>query len=240
MNQESRKNFEEKVSYLARFLPGMTVTDQGTFLSVDCGLPSDTFNVTVIRNLSAPAEVLALSVDHFTSKGFPMALWYWESEGDKAGLSELLRHGLSLAETNTAMSVELSKIKRAAPPVDGLEIKRAVTAGDLLHVGEMMLALFGDSEEGRSVFRYYQHLSGYPLSRFPAMHFYLGTLHSTVVATGMLFVGSQTVGLYDIATRPQYRKRGIGSAILQYLLEEAGTSHCRSCVLQASQDGLGI
>ncbi len=143
MNLEVRKNFEEKVSYHARSLPGMTIKDQGNFLSVDCGLPSDTFNVTVTRNLSAAAEVLTLSVDHFTSKGFPMALWYWENEIDKAGVSELL-------------------------------------------------------------------------------------------------IGSQTAGIYDIATHPEYRRRGIGSSMFQYLLLDACTSQHRFCILQASHDGFRI
>jgi len=75
---------------------------------------------------------------------------------------------------------------------------------------------------------------------FPAMHYYLGTLHHTVVATGMLFVGSETVGIYDVATCDAYRRRGIGSAMFQHLLEDARTCNRRFCVLQASEDGLGI
>ena len=240
MNQDVRLNFEEKVSYLARTLPSMTVTDHGHFLSVDCGLPSDTFNVTVIRELSAPAQVLALGVDPFTSKGFPMALWYWESDRDQAGMAALLQHGLVLAETNTAMAVELSEIKSTSAPIVGLEIKQVETANDLLEVGKMMLALFGDSEEGRTVFTYYRQLSDHSLSAFPAMHFYLGRLEGMVVTTGMLFVGSQTVGIYDVATRAPYRKRGIGSAMFGRLLQEACTFQHRRCVLQASPDGLGI
>ena len=44
MHQEARKNFEEKVSYIARTVTGMTVTDQSSFLSVDGSLPSDMLN----------------------------------------------------------------------------------------------------------------------------------------------------------------------------------------------------
>ena len=72
------------------------------------------------------------------------------------------------------------------------------------------------------------------------MHYYLGTLHDAVVATGTLFVGSETVGIYDVATCNAYRRRGIGSAMFQHLLEDARTCNRRFCVLQASQDGLGI
>ncbi len=51
MHLDVCKNFEEKVSYVARRINGMVVDDQINFLSVDCGLPSDTFNVMVVRDL---------------------------------------------------------------------------------------------------------------------------------------------------------------------------------------------
>lgn len=240
MHYEIRKNFEEKASYFARSLPGMTVTERDSFLSVNCGLPSDTFNVTVVRDLSAPSELLTLGVDSFTSKGFPMALWYWESDVDNADISSLLQRRLTHAETSIAMYVDLSEIRQSSSSIEGLEITRVVTSSDLLHLGTIMLKLFGDSVEGRAVLAYYQRLSGHPLSAFPAMHFYLGTFHGMPISTGTLFVGSQTVGIYDIATLPEYRKRGIGSAMFQYLLDDACASPHRLCVLQASQEGYGI
>lgn len=115
-----------------------------------------------------------------------------------------------------------------------------MTASDLLQVGNGLAALFGDSEEAGQVLVYFQRLCEHPLSMFPAMHFYLGTLHRTVVATGMLFVGSETVGMYDVATSIAYRRRGIGSAMFQHLLKDACSCNRHSCVLQASRDGLGI
>ena len=239
MYQAVRKNFEEKVSYIARMISGMTVTEQSSFVSVDCGLPSDTFNVLVVRDMAARAQMLA-SIDHFTSKGFPLAVWFWESDFDQAGSSVFIQHGLESAEINTVMFTDLSELQIAPLHIEGLEIKRVVTASDLLQVGNVLAALFGDSEEAGQVLAYYQRLCEHPLSMFPAMHFYLGTLHRTVVATGMLFVGSETVGIYDVATCDAYRRRGIGSAIFQHLLKDACTCNRRFCVLQASQDGLGI
>src|SRR5215813_10590755 len=83
-------------------------------------------------------------------------------------------------------------------------------------------------------------LSKYEMSRFPAMRHYLGIYHDEVVATGTLFIGSETAGIYDIATRVEYRHRGIGSAMFAHLLKEAEDSHHRYAVLQASEDGIGI
>jgi ribosomal protein S18 acetylase RimI-like enzyme len=90
------------------------------------------------------------------------------------------------------------------------------------------------------VFAYFQELSTYPLCMFPAMRYYLGTFHGKVVAIGTLFVGTQTVGVYDIVTHNDYRRRGIGSAMFQRLLKDACAENRRFCVLQASKDGLGI
>lgn len=239
MQKDVRTNFEEKVSYIARAINGMTVTEHSSFLAVDCGLPSDTFNVLVMRDLSARAELLA-TVDRFTAKGFPLAVWSWESHLEDADLALFIQHGLWHTETHVAMSADLSKIQVRSLPPTGLEIKLARTASDLLQFGEVMAALFGDSGEGRQVFAYFERLAEQSPSRFPAMQHYLGTLHGTVVAIGTLFVGRQTTGIYDLVTRDDYRRRGIGSAMFQYLLHQACTWNRRFCVLQASPDGLGI
>jgi ribosomal protein S18 acetylase RimI-like enzyme len=239
MRQAVRKNFEEKVSSIARAVTGMVVTEQNSFLSVDCGLPSDTFNVLVVRDMSAPDQLLAM-VDHFNAKGFPLAVWYWENDIKNANLSVFSQHKLSHTETHVAMYADLSEVQVSSLSVEGLEIKRVTTASDLLQFGEVISALFRDSSEGRHVFAYFGRLCEYPPSTFPAMHHYIGTLHGTVVASGTLCIGSETVGIYDVVTRDEYRRRGIGSAMFQRLLEDACTYNRRFCVLQASKDGLGI
>jgi ribosomal protein S18 acetylase RimI-like enzyme len=239
MHLAVRKNFEEKVSYIARKIADMTVIDESSFLSVDCGLPSDTFNVMTVRDMSIPAQILA-SIDHLTSKRFPMAVWSWENDVDQAKHAVFVQHGLKHAETNTAMQADLSELEIVPLHVEGLEIKQAVTTHDLLQFGTTLAASFGDSDEGSQVLAYFQRLCEYPLNAFPAMRYYIGTLHGIAVATGTLFVGSETVGIYDITTNTAYRRRGIGSAMFQHLLEDAYSCNRRPCILQASPDGLGI
>lgn len=63
-----RKNFEEKSAYLASMMPDMAVHDHGHFLLVDTGVPSDTFNVIVARDLADPALLLKAGVGYFMAK----------------------------------------------------------------------------------------------------------------------------------------------------------------------------
>jgi hypothetical protein len=194
MQKDVRTNFEEKVSYIAHTLPGMTVTEHSDFLAVDCGLPSDTFNVLVVREMSTQAEMLAM-VDRFNAKRFPLAVWYWGGHLADPDQALFLQHGLWPAETHVAMAANLSEVKAGALPPPDLELKRVTTASELLQFGEVTAALFGASDEGRHVFAYFERLAQHPPSRFPAMRHYLGTLDGTVVAIGTLIVGSQTTGV---------------------------------------------
>jgi ribosomal protein S18 acetylase RimI-like enzyme len=237
--QRVRQNFEEKSSYLASVLPGITVTERPGFLAVDSGLPSDTYNVLSVRDMAAPAELLA-AADRFNAKAFPLALWYWQSTINDAHRAAFLQHGLEYAETNIAMSADLPHIQTTPPTIDGLTIRLATTAGDITRYAKLLADLFGDSPEGPQVLAHFQRLAQHPPSAYPAMRHYLGILRGTIVATGLLFIGSETAGIYDIATREDHRRQGIGSAVFQTLLRDARATNRRHCVLQASPDGLGI
>ncbi|NMG10773.1 hypothetical protein [Brasilonema sp. UFV-L1] len=132
MKQAVRKNFEEKVSYIAKSVPNMVVTDWGSFLSVDCSLPSDTFNVIVVRYLSTTHQLLNEGVGYFTSKGFPVAIWYWEDDIDKFGIDALISHGLVHSETHISMYADLadsSNFEVVSP--EGLLIKYAENASEI-------------------------------------------------------------------------------------------------------------
>ncbi len=235
-----RKNFEQKVSYIAKAVPPMVVAEHGSFLAVDCGLPSDTFNVIVARDLSRSNQILNDGVGYFTSKSFPVALWYWEDNADKSRMSALTAYGLTHDETNIAMYAELIQSNFNVTSPEGLMIKCVETSSEIQQYGSVLASLFGASEEGNNVAAYFNLLSKQPISQFPAMRHYIGKYQGEVVATGALFVDRETVGIYDIATHASYRHKGIGSAMFAHLLKEAKFYQRRYAVLQASAEGIGI
>ncbi len=238
-NRAVRDNFAQKVSYVARSLPGMTVTDAESFVAVDCGLPSDTFNVIVALDLSTPHRLLAGGVAPFVEKRLPMALWYWE-DADRHNMAALTAYGLSHTETHVAMLADLNRVQSSVSTPEELSLEPVTQAEEIRGYGAVIAGLFGDSDEGQQVTAYYDLLSAYPVGLFPALRAYIGRFHGEVVATGTLFVGQGTVGIYDIVTRADCRRRGIGSAMFARLLGDAKGCGKRHAVLQASPDGLGI
>jgi GNAT superfamily N-acetyltransferase len=240
LSRAVRENFIEKSAYLAPVLPSMTTVDGGSFVAIDSGLPSDTFNVIVARDLSTPDIVLAEGVGPFMARRLPVALWYWEDPADRESMGALIDYGLTHAETHVAMAAELSQARPIASPPAGLTIRVVAGTDDLRRYGDVIADLFGDSNESRQVRIYYDQLSQHPLDRFPALHMYLGVIDEVVAATGCLFVGRDTIGIYDVVTRDEYRRRGIGAAMFAHLLGEARSLDRPMAVLQASPDGIGI
>lgn len=218
----------------------MVVAEHDSFLVVDCGFPSDTFNVIVARDLLKVNQILNDGIGYFISKSFPVALWYWEDDADKSGMSALTAYGLTHNETNIAMYADLIQSNFNVTSPEGLIIKCVETASEIQQYGSVLASLFGASEEGNNVAAYFNLLSEQPISQFPAMRYYIGEYQGEVVATGALFTARETVGIYDIATHASYRHKGIDSAMFAHLLKEAKFYQRRYAVLQASAEGIGI
>ena len=70
-------NFVFKTSYVAQFVPGMSVKETKDYISVDCGLPADTFNVITLLNNNL-TEGLRNYIRRYSTiiKKFPIVFGY--------------------------------------------------------------------------------------------------------------------------------------------------------------------
>lgn len=70
--------------------------------------------------------------------------------------------------------------------------------------------------------------------------FYLGCWDSVPVATGMFVRGSGSVGIHRIGTLPEFRKRGIGTAVTYLPLHEFKKQGINQALLLASSSGYSL
>ncbi|MFV1452746.1 GNAT family N-acetyltransferase [Bacillus mycoides] len=235
-------NFTYKTSYIARQVNGMDVKETKDYITVDCGLPADTFNIITLlnSNVTEGIEKLYKEVEYYNQKKFPMSVWFWDDKQEQTIKSELIKLGLKEAEKNIAMVAELKTIHpRINMPV-GFTIQKASSSGQIKKFGETLANLFGTSEEGKNVQAYYNQISSLNLWNSDNMKLYLGLYKGEVVSVGSLVCTKDSVGIYDIATKEEMRGKGFGSTMFNFLLQEAKQLKNTYCVLQASPDGINI
>ncbi len=219
---------------------GMRVRETDDYVLIDSGLPCDTFNFVCRARLEAKtaAQRIQAALNYFTAVRRPFA--WWLSPGDQpADLADLLQAaGLQEAETEEAMVADLSQLAEADLAPQGLRIRRVRTASGIQDFGRVVAANWNPPD--LDVLRFYDMATPVLLDRAAALWLYVGYVDDNPVASAELAVGGGVVGLYNICTRVDYRRRGFGTALtLQPLLDARAQGH-RRAILQASRQGAPI
>ncbi len=237
-----RENFIAKAAYFASLAPGMSVLETSQFSRIDSGLPSDTFNVSVLRETSPGAIPVLLqpTVGYFSDQKFPMALWVFESSNYMQITQELAAHGLPEGEINVAMYADLQQLTPDIADIPGFKIKLVTAPEELGAFASVLAELFEPLDEAKQVRKYYKTIASYYKGIGSRLQFYIGAHNQAVVSTGALFFNADFVGIYDIATRDDQRGQGFGTFMFHWLVNEAKRQGAKQAVLQASPDGLGI
>ncbi|MEX0137201.1 GNAT family N-acetyltransferase [Bacillus nitratireducens] len=235
-------NFTYKTSYIARRVIGMDVKETKDYITVDCGLPADTFNIITLlnSNVTDGIEKLYKEVECYNQKKFPMSVWFWDDMQEQTIKSELIKLGLKEAEQNIAMVADLRKIHPIIDIPVSFTIEKATLPEQIQQFGETLAALFGTSTEGTHVQAYYNQIASLDLWNSNAVKLYLGLYKGKVVSVGSLVCTEDSVGIYDIATKEEMRGKGFGSIMFNFLLQEAKQLKDTYCILQASPDGINI
>ncbi len=215
-------------------IPGAEVADSPHYLRVRTPIPFAYLNAVVCRALptGAALDTLIAETRAFYAAHVCPYSWYVTPFTTPADVGDVLAaHGLVRHEqTNLAMN--LADLPETAPvPADctieevygaerfdewgrtyvtGYQMPPAMAAGALATLREMPSG------------------PGTPLRR------YLARLDGEAVASATLFMGGGAAGIYNVATLPQARGRGIATAVTLAALREAQTQGETVGVLHAS------
>jgi GNAT superfamily N-acetyltransferase len=214
--------------------------EDSDLLWLSSDIPYPVFNI-VARTQLAPEGVDAAiegAIARCKARNVPM-LWVTGPNTRPADLGAHLRtHGFALAGDPIGMAADLLSLPEHLPTPTGLVIEQVTELGTLRRWIEATNRGFGRPDfAGQAFLDAYSSLGlG---ARYPLLH-YIGWLNGEPVAASSLFMGAGVAGIYDVATVPEARQKGIGTAITRTPLLEARARGYRVGILHALKMGVSV
>lgn len=232
---ESNINDYYLLSYVR--LPGAVLHADEESSWIQTGLPGAKFNSvgwarfqpeTIDRQIDAV-------LDCFRTRSLPI-VWHVGPTTEPADLGDaLLKHGMVFVEDEPGMALEIARMNNSIPVPSELSIEVVSNEDELYEWINVWLFPMQD-EIRRAHFLARRALW---LESDRTLTCFVGRWEGKPVATSMLYLGKGVAAVHHVATLPEYRRRGIGSAMTLRVLHEARNRGYRVAVLTASSEGIG-
>ncbi|MDL2280837.1 GNAT family N-acetyltransferase [Selenomonadales bacterium OttesenSCG-928-I06] len=237
--EKIQNNFIERVSFFPKLFSDMQVKETEKFMYIDCGLSSDTFNVSVVfADSITKDEIESEIVDYYLEKNYPMALWCWDCLKDANKVIKSTR--LTFAETNVGMYADTNDFILFDDGQDDFLIKAISNSEEMKLFGKILASIFPDDLERDNIINYCNKLADASLYLNNSVRLYIGYLNGEAVTTGSAGIFKEHAGIYDIATIKEKRRLGLGTKMFDFILRDIKNNFNGACVLLASEDGYNI
>lgn len=184
-------------------------------------------------------EAIKQQLEYYKSKGKLGMMWYTYPSTQPTNMNEKLESlgFTSIGNQTPLMSKDLENLPEPKE-VSCLEIRPVRTEKEMQTFNEVIGSRW---DLGEGVFKMkYDVECKYGFSEDSPRQMYLGYLNGVPVSSNFLFYDDDVVGLYKIATVPEYGRRGIGTALTLMPLFDARDRGYNVAILQSSPIGYKV
>jgi GNAT superfamily N-acetyltransferase len=228
--------------WLSTRAPGAVILRKGGITVTSSGLSVPLFNLAlggrfdVAHEAMVDEEIEAL-LAFFEGRRVPWLWWLGPQVRPPDLFQRLERHGLTLRSHLPALTARLPGPVGSVDP--GIHVWLAADKADLKAAGAIRHIAFrfppGEALD------YFEACSDDWLKGGRAPHYarlYLARVgDGPPAAIGALIMGMDYPGVYVMATLPDWRRRGLGHAIMAHLMQDANATGCDLAFLTASRFG---
>jgi ribosomal protein S18 acetylase RimI-like enzyme len=212
-----------------RELHGVSIASAGsTFQMFNAAFLS-----TPVGTVAELSSRILLPTVHFNARGLEWAYWVCEDllepAARKRARQVFEKHGLRHSVDLPGMVAErLKPSVRRLPAIEVRRVRSGATRESFCGIGSLCfhvpLAWFSEVFDSDSVWE-----------NFAA---YVGYVDGEAVSTVAIVMGADSVGVYNVATVPEYQRRGYGEAVMRHAVAEAQREHgVEQVILQSTPAG---
>ena len=203
------------------------------------GIPSPIFNGVLKARLQPDTleKRIEEMLELYRLRNLPMYWWVGPASSPDDLGEHLESHGLTLEDRAPGMAVDLGLLKNLEPPNE-VRIERVNNKQILAGWIRVLTSVFGTPSECSEACLEMFDRAGYALDG--KLWNYVGILGDEIVATSTVFLDGDVAGIYNVATVPEARGKGVGAAMTLAPLLKAREMGCRLGILQSSQIGYGV
>ena len=219
---------------VVKFAPGAwgQVSEHGTRLVMSDSLLG-TFNGVFTSELEVDVETVAALAKEMAKEMIGVELpWCVQTRAEPT--PELLKvaaeHGLIIHHRSPLMVRDAGPVRPHRPDPDGPVVRRITGVEDQMYV-DLLAQGFETSPE------IFGELMSAPVLDAPGVSAYLVEHGGEPVATGFGILAAGLVGVYNIATLPQFRTRGYGRLVTEAILRDGFGAGATGAYLFTSELG---
>lgn len=233
------ENLFEQIRYYGSS-PGSTLIENDNIIKFTTDIPLPFFNCVLYYNFDN--DSLERQLKNFKEYGRSKKtslLWLKGPSCIPQDIEPILsREGFKYDDRMTGMAVDIDNINPSQKDIPNFRVEIVEDTQQLC--GWVFACLKGFNENGKNfqnIFDFEKSLGlgkSLPWVRFTAI------VDKEPIATSAVFMGSNSAGLDNVTTIPQWRKKGVGALMVKRALQYAKDRGYNVGVLQASDMGLSL
>ncbi len=169
----------------------------------------------------------------------PISWWLAPGVAVAPWQERLAEYGMGYEVDTPGMAIDLSALdgqKATSSAVAGLEIHAIASPAEMRTWSAIFVEGYGLPDDWQA--ELYNMCWSWGLDL--PFRYYIGFLHGEAVATSMLLLGAGVAGVYNVATLPTARQRGVGATMTRAALLDGRQLGYRIGVLQSSAQGYPV